>query len=388
MGLPKIKFLIATTGLSLAAANIEKIPGLVISGQTVAGKIAIGESRQFFSLTAAEAAGITEAENPFAYKQVKAFYNYAGTNAELWVMLVSDATSMESMADMGQQYAAKLLSDAGGRVRVLGIIKKSLGTEATANGLDADVDKAAIKAQQLADEFANKYFPVRVLISANTFTGKAQDLKDYKTTKYNRVALLLGNTDGSKEAAVGLALARLASIPVQRKLHRVIDGPVENLQAYFTNGEKTESLTSAWDAIADKNYIFFRNFAGKAGFFFSTDATLTSANDDFKTLSNGFVMDKAVILAYNILVEKLGDEVPMTEDGKIHPAIIKSWQNAVESNINSLMTMNGELSNCQVYIDESQDVTRTGEMVVEVRLQPVGYAEMITVKIGFTTKIV
>lgn len=387
MGLPKIKFVIASNGLELLTADIQKTPGLVVTGSTVAGKIAIGESKQIFSLEDAKKIGITEAENPFAYKHVKAFYEYAGTSAELWIMLVSDATTMEQMADHEKTFAKKLLEDAGGKIRVLGILKKSSVSPTISGSIDADTDKAVIKAQKLADDFAEKYFPVRVIISANDFSGDVQSLKDYSTTKFNRVSLLLANTDGEKEASIGLALARLASTPVQRNIGRVKDGAVEHTQAYFTGGAKVESLSSAWDSIADKNYIFLRNFAGKAGFFFTDDPTLTGETDDFKTLANGFVMDKAVIIAYNVLVENLGDEIQVAENGTIHPAVIKAWQNSVESNINGQMTSKGELSSCKVVIDEKQDIIRTGIMEVNIKLQPVGYAKYITVKIGFTTKI-
>ena len=99
MGLPKIKFNIASNGLGLLSATIEKNAGLILTGVSVDGKIKIGESKQIFSLQDAQKIGITEVENPFAYKHIKAFYDYAGTNAELWVMLVSDATTMENMAD-------------------------------------------------------------------------------------------------------------------------------------------------------------------------------------------------------------------------------------------------------------------------------------------------
>ena len=49
MGLPKIIFNIAAAGLSLATADIQKVPGLVLTGATVSGKITIGQSKQVFS---------------------------------------------------------------------------------------------------------------------------------------------------------------------------------------------------------------------------------------------------------------------------------------------------------------------------------------------------
>ncbi|ROI10099.1 hypothetical protein EGI11_03275 [Chryseobacterium sp. H3056] len=387
MGLPKILFNIATTGLGLLSANIQKTPGLVITGVTVATKITLGQSVQVFSLQDAADKGITAAENPFAYKHVQAFYNYAGNGAELWLMLVSDATSMENMADKTMNYAKKLLGDANGRIRILGIVKESLGSEVIADGLDADVDKAAIKAQDLAEEAELNYFPIRVLISANSFNGTPAALKDYKTTAHNKVSLLISNTDGAKDASIGLALGRLASTPVQRNIGRVKDGPVEDTAAFFTNGATAQSLSSAWDSIHDKGFIILRNFAGRSGFYFSDDPTLTAVSDDFRSLANGFVMDKALMIAYSSLIENLGDEVLVTDEGTIHPAIIKSWQNEVETQLQGLMVANGELSNARVYINERQDVLTTGNMTVAIQLLPVGYAKYITVDIGFTTQI-
>lgn len=387
MGLPKISFIISTAGLSLVTADIQKVPGLVITGNTVAGKITIGESKQFFSLTDATNAGITAADNPFAYKHVKAFYDFAGNGAELWVMLVSDATSMTVATDSTENIASKLLNDAGGRIRVLGVVKKSTGNETITNGLDADLSTAVVKAQTLADQFSEKYYPVRIILSGNKFNGNSQTLKDYKTSNYNKVAVLLGNTDGGAEASVGLALGKLASIPVQRNIGRVQDGPVESIAAYFTNGAKTETLSSSWDSIHDKGFIFFRNYVGKAGFYFTDDPTLTSSSDDFHNLANGFVMDKLMLIAYNTLIEKLDAEIPVTAAGTIHPAIIKSWQNDVETAVNALMTKQGELSNFKAYIDENQDVLTSNKLEVRLSPQPVGYAKNIDVYIGFTTQI-
>ncbi len=387
MGLPKITFNIATDGLGLAESDVEKIPGIVVTGNTVAGKITIGESKQFFSFDEATESGITETDNPFAYKHVKAFYDYAGTGAELWLMLMSDATTMTTACDKNEQIAKKLLNDAAGNIRVLGVVREQTGSETITNGLDADVDTAAVKLNELAEEFAGNYFPFRGILSGGSFSGTVSELKDYSTTELNRVSVLIGNTDGEADAAIGLALGRLSSIPVQRNIGRVKDGAVEQLAAYFTDGEKTESKLASWDAIADKHYIFFRNFAGKSGFYFTDDPTLTGDDDDFVSLARGFVMDKAVILAYNVLVENLGDEILMTESGNIHSAIIKSWQNAVENTLNTNMTDDGELSACKCYIDETQDVLTSNEMVVQIQLQPVGYAKFITVNIGFTTEI-
>lgn len=386
--LPNITFNIASDGLGKLQAEIQKVPGMVLTGATVAGKVTVGVSYQIFSVEEAEAKGIeATGTNAWAYKQIKAFYDKAGKGAELWFMLAVAATTMEQMASTAEAYAKKLIADAAGRIRILGIVRKSGAGEVITDGLDADVAAAATKANALAEEYALRFQPFRTVISGNKFNGTAQDLKDQKTSKLSRTAISIVNTDASPEAAIGTLLGRLASIPTQRKIQRVKDGPIELEQAYFTNGQPVETLTTAWNSIHDKGYIFMRSFSGRSGYYFTGDPTLTSADDDFNTLSRGLVMDKAVILAYNELVEELSDEVPVTPAGTIHPAIIKAWQNNIDKEIRGAMVATGELSDLAVYIDENQNILQTGKLNIDIQLLPVGYAEYITVNIGFTTNI-
>lgn len=388
--IPNISFNISSNGLGLPQAEIQKIPGFVLTGATVAGanKVTVGNSYQIFSLEEAVNLGITEGgTNDFAYKQIKQFYDEAKKGAELWFMLVASTITMEDQADITKDYARKLLSDAKGKIRVLGLLKKSGAAETITEGVDADVHLAVVNAQALAQDFADRFYPVRVLISGNKFSGVVADLKDYATTNFNKVSILLANTDGSKEAAIGLALGRLASTPTQRKLSRVKDGAVEPFAAYFTNGATVSTLDTAWDAIDNKNYIFMRSFANLSGFYFTGDKTLTMPTDDFSSLARGLVMDEGVLLAYTTLVQELSDEVPVTPSGTIHPAITKGWQNAIEAQIQSNMVEAGKLSGVRAFIDENQNVLQTNNVNVALQLLPVGYSDFITVNIGFTTTL-
>jgi len=389
MSLPTITFNIASNGLGQTQADIQKTPGMVLTGTTVAGagNVTTGEKYTIYSLPEAEAKGITSTGvNAYAYKQIADFYSVALAGAELNFMLAPVAASLENMVDVTQAYAKKLLADAGGKIRILGIGKKSGTTETITDGLDADVHLSVIKAQALAEDFATRYQPLRIIIGGNKFSGNAGDLKDYSATSLNRTSILISNNDNSKDAAIGLLLGRLASIPTQRKIWRVLDGPISQA-GYFTNSTNVDALSTAWGAIHNKNYIFMRSFTGRNGYYFSSDVTLTKATDDYKTLSRGLVMDEAVLIAYNKLVEKLGEEVPVTVDGKIHPAIVKSWQTDTDKEVRDLMVRTGKLSDLKVYIDQNQNVVTSGNFNVSIQLLPVGYAEYITVNIGFTANI-
>ncbi len=390
MSLPNIQFNISSNGLGLLQSDIQKIPGFVLTGATVAGvnKVTAGTSYQIFSLDEAVNLGIEETgTNAFAYKHIKAFYDEAKKGAELWFMVVTAAITLEDMADKTKAYGKKLLSDASGKVRVIGFLKKSGVAEVITDGLDVDVHLAVVKAQELCQDFADRFFPVRAWIGGNKFNGNVADLKDYATTQFNKVSILLSNNDASKEASIGMLLGRVSSIPTQRKISRVKDGAIEPFNSYFTNGEKVETLDTAWDAIDNKNYTFLRLFANRSGYFFTGDKTLTLPTDDFNTQSRGLVMDEAVLLAYATLVEELSDEIPVTPAGTIHPAIIKGWQNAIERQIIGLMVSQGKLSGAKAFIDENQNVLVTNNINVTLQLLPVGYSDFITVNIGFTTNL-
>lgn len=387
MALPKVLFNIAKDGLGFTSGAVAKIPALIATGTTILGKVELGKSYQIFSLKEAVALGISEQENSFAYKHIKAFYHQAGQGVALWVMLVSDATTMTQMLDKDGVFAPQLIADAKGKIRVLGVVKKATASESIENGLDKDVHTAVVKAQALAQHFEKKYMPLRVVVSGNSWNGNVSELTNYSEHQLNKVACLLGNEDKEKDAGIGLLLGKIAKIPVQRKIQRVKDGAVLPLEAYFTDGTTIDSKADAWEALDDKGYLFFRTFVGRSGYYFSADNTLTQPSDDFKTLSNGFVMDKAMLICYSVLVEELSDEVLLTENGNIHPAVIKSWQTKLERNLRGQMVALGELSAVKIEIDPYQNVLQTGKVEINVQLLPVGYANFIEVNIGFTTHI-
>ncbi len=389
MALPNVTFEINKSGLGRTAGEIGKVPGLIISGVGVGSNLILGDSYQVFSLKEAENLGIDEDNNAFAHKQILDFYNEARSGAPLWVMLVGEDVTMTEMGDINEAYANKLINDANGDIRVLGFIAKTPESPQIEYGLQDDVTTAVVKIQHLADECTKKYMPFRAMVSGSAFSGNVSQLKDYKESEFNRVSMLIGNNDRAQEASIGLALGRLARIPTQRSMARVKDGAAIELAAYFTNGVRVEALTDAWDAIHDKGYTFFRTFSGKSGYFFTDDQTLTGNDDDFSALARGLVIDEALLIAYRRLTEELNDDVNISEDGKIHPAVIKYWQSAVESEIEGLMLQPGreKISAVQCEIDPNQNILQNDGWEATLDIIPKGYNKHIRVKLGFTTKI-
>lgn len=387
MGLPKVIFNIIKNGLNLPVANVQVIAGIILTGASVANKVQVNTSYQIFSLDDAEQLGIlSTGVNAFAHKQIADFYN-GRVGIELWFMLVASGVTMTEMVDVNNNYATKLLADAKGKIRLLGVVREASEDEDIADGLSEDVKLAAPKVKTLTAAQEALFQPVHVVLAGNSFTGVVADLEDYSTKDYSNLMIHIANNDGSKTAGIGRLLGRKATIPVQRKISRVKDGPVEELEAYLTSGEPVETYLNAWEAIDAKNYTFLRSFANKSGYFYSSDKTCTAATDDFNSLARGMVVYKAKLIAYSRLVDELSDEVPVTDQGSIETAIIKSWQQGVEADLKALMTDQSEISGARAIIDPNQNILQTNRVNMKLGILPVGYSDEIEVDLALTTTL-
>lgn len=122
----------------------------------------------------------------------------------------------------------------------------------------------------------------------------------------------------------------------------------------------------------------------------------TEETDDYALLPRRRVIDKAYRIAYQTLVNELGDEIAITEEGKIPAAICKNLQTAVERAIENNMTAYGNLGNDQTndadtgvscYVDYNQNIVATSKLDVVIRVRPYGYAKYFDVKLGFQTTV-
>ncbi|MCB9245974.1 MAG: DUF2586 family protein [Flavobacteriales bacterium] len=386
MTLPRINITLSNGNLNQTTQGADGIAGLVLSGEAVVGKVQLHTPYLITSLEAAVTLGIDSVGvNAYAYKQIAQFFLLAGAGAQLYILL-TDAT-VDQAADTSGSDAPELLRYAAGKIRVLGISVEKPGSPTIAQGLVQEVHTAVPLAQALAEEFAAKYQPLRVVIDGTAYDGTVGNLKDYKTTDNNRVAILIGAADDAENAAVGALIGRLAAIPVQRKISRVADGAVEGItEAYLTDGSTVEAVESDWEAIHAKGYIFFRTHASRDGYYFTSDVTCTADTDDYNSLARGRVIDKAIVLAYDVMLQYLNDEIAVAEDGTISLALAKNWQGQLEERIGRAMVAQGEASDVQAVVDPAQDVLSSNQITVTLRILPVGYSDTINVELGFTTQ--
>jgi len=388
MPLPGVSIPIKNGAIGGVVQSNDALTGLLLQGPAASG-LGLLAPRLCTSLADAEAIGLDaayDADNSVAvYKHVKEFYSEAEPGAKLWIMLVSQAVSMTDMVNTSNpQYAEALLTAADGKIRLLGVSRSPAdGYVPTLSGeVDVDVINAIPFAHALAEEYAANYKPFRVVVEGREYSGTAGTLVDLKTQGKNRVAALLGDTISGSGAAIGLLLGRLSAIPVQRNPGRVKNGAVLATNIYLGT-DALKDVEGTIESIHDKGWITFRRHIEKAGCYFTDDPTATAATDDYDTISNGRVVDKAQVIAYSIFVDEILDEILIDKDGKIETVKAKYYKSIIENGVDTAMTANSEISSFSAQIDVEQNVLATNQLCLSGEIITVGYSKDIKFQLGF-----
>ncbi len=389
MSLPEVIVIVKNGGLGGVTALKDGIAGMIVSG-TAAPSVdwALGVPKQFFSIDEVKDAGLNAeydtANTTNAYKQVSDFYKVAGDGAELWVMVAAKTETMEDICDAANDYAKLLLDAAGGSIRLLGVcrVPDALFVPTYVGGIDDDVLAALANLEALAESRAGLMEPFVGIVEGRDFQGDAGAIEDLKGLGFNRVAGVVCGDKADNSAGVGLLLGRLAADHVMRKPGRVKTGAIPIAAGYFSDGTKVTRGVA--DTLDTKGWIVMTPYPQRSGLYWGVDNTCSSADDDFSTIVNRRVIDKAMLVAYDTYITEIMDEIALDEDGKLDPGVVKYYEGKITNAINNLMTGNGEISSMSAFIDPAQNILSTGKLVVKLSIVPVGYAKTIQVNLGFT----
>ena len=405
-GLPKVNIIIRNGGLAGAAGTNDQVCGLILQAPVQPSGLALATPQQINSLSDAEGLGITASfdstNTTNCHKQIADFYsvkdadgNYLNVGKELWIMIVVNTTLMATVLDVTQlTMAYALINASNGRIKMLGVSRKPVGSYSpTYTGqLDVDVTNARTKAQALREYFKGVYKPFRVLIDGRDFQGTLASLTNLRAEANNGVGVVLGaDVVSTKESLVGLALGKFAAGPVQRNIGRVKDGNI-GISAAFFNGtvlvtDIKDIDMATLDGVHDKGYIFPRKHAGLDGYYWNDDPSASPLTDDFAQLSRGRIIDKALVIAYQTYVNELNDDLEVDEQGKISAGVAKYYQAVIETALRNAFfggTFGAEVSNIKVVVDPNQNIITTNKIVVTVYIQPKAYSKTIEVSLGLT----
>ncbi len=386
-GVPGLEVKIINGNLGGVNSSNDSITGMILSGIAL-GEWALGNIKIFYSLEEAEAAGIVaeNADTNFAHREIQEFYDKAGNGQELHVMLVADTSLFVNICDKNNPMLKKLLQESGGRIKRWGsnIAKPDDYVPVLDNGIDQDVLDGATKAQELCDALAANFLFTRGLLPGRDYQGAAT-LEDLTERSDNRVGICLLGEKDSKEARIGFTLGCMAANSVQRKIGAVEDGDMGLLECYLTDGEtKAEEITDVQNTLYDKGYIIPIVRMGRSGYYFAGDPTATSKADDYHSFVNGFVIDKACRIAYDVFLSFVNTDYDKEADGSISTVEQKRLQGSINDRVKA--EMSGEISGFASLVDPL-DQPGNGVTKIALSVQPKGYHETIKVEIGMTNSI-
>jgi Protein of unknown function (DUF2586) len=393
MNLPGVKIGFSNGNLGLVATNPDGVCLLVSSASATSGFL-LNKTYIIYSLADAVALGIINSiANYELYKTIKEFYDEAGEGTELWIYGVAKTRTLDQLVSDSE--AALIASNRRVRFVVLKYAPSTAETTITA-GIRTGFSATLQAAQALADTYTiNKIHPVIFIIEGYNYTGVAQDLIGFDASAYNRVAVMIGDTEtrtgttASKGAAVGVLAGRLAQNQVHVNIGRVKDGALKPLQMFILD-TPAEQVNVA--AIYSKGFISVRSHVGKSGFYFTDDNLACSPSDDYHFISRRRVIDKAFVLANTAMTNYVLDDFNLLESGKLSAIDARTIEAEVERVISQEMATKGELSvdvtlandtGVKVKIDTTNNVASTGTILGKVSVRPKGYGRYFEFTIGY-----
>lgn len=403
----------------------DAITGLLATGVAVSANaangisgIALGQTVKLTSLTDAEAYGINEsydsANSLSVYRHISEFYRMF-PNGTLYLMLYSG--DME--AAFAEQYARKLIIDANGEIRILGIANTPEDeTEEYLNGFPEDVFGSIQLGQQLYDWAFSTFRPCQIILEGRDFNASnaasALDLRNITISNQVlaafKVSVCIAQdwkfADGldairKKMADLGTMLGSIAKKAVNENIGEVEGGNLVDttnnkwLVAGLSNHQTIAGWDSQLEALDSKGYIFAISYTGIAGYYWNNDHTCTPIKKDKDgyfneyTISYGRVHDKAVRDLRTCLLPKVKSTQPVDPDtGKLPQALVTYFERLADDDVFNAMAAEGLITAGKTTVDPNSDLLISPrELKVSFVLVPTGQIDEIKGTINLKTSI-
>lgn len=380
MALPHVSVSFSNGNLLADVSVIDGIAGLAV---TVATTGLIGVVNIINNLDDAVTSGYTIDAEPFAYRQIKEFYDEVGGNQKLYVMGTAETMSMAGALDNTDNTGAKkLVAAANGQIRLLGVCRKPASAYAPGTDfMDADVALAITAAGTFCGARLTELIPLRVLIEGRVTGAYGTTVFAPNTATIGSAGVVLGGSANDGSASVGTALGRAVKYGAQIKIGKVANGPLSIPQVYIG----TQLLKDVTNLVSlhDAGYISFMQHPNKAGIYFGIDHM--ASNDDFRLLAYGRVIDKAAIISAAVYVDEIEGEVTINADGTIDQTDLEHLKGVLTQQIN--LNMADQISGLLVTIDPTQNITANSTLVVKEKIQPLGYKSFIEIELGLNAPV-
>ena len=215
------------------------------------------------------------------------------------------------------------------------------------------------------------------------------------------VGAALAVSTGQSITSLGTTLGTIALSNVHENIGWVdkfdVADTTEFQEPAFANGDLVkDTADSLINTLSTQGYLVLIKRQEITGTFYFDSPQTAKADSDFAFIENARTMFKAVRLSRQKLLPFINS--PLYVDavtGKLSEVTIFGLENAVLTALEqmaqageiSVNQATGKLPNGSVLIDPDQNVLSTSQVVITVKIVPVGVARTIIVNIGFVPKI-
>lgn len=166
----------------------------------------------------------------------------------------------------------------------------------------------------------------------------------------------------------------------------ISDGSENNVAA-FANGVLfsacSDSLISTLDSY---RYIFPIKKVGYEGTVWNDSHTCIIQTSDYAYIESNQTIEKAVRLLYANYLPDLNSPLTVNSDGTLKDTTVAYFQASGQKALDQ-MERDGEISSSQVLVNPTQNVLSTSQLIVSVKIVPIGVARNIVVNIGYSLSI-
>lgn len=219
-------------------------------------------------------------------------------------------------------------------------------------------------------------------------TGEAP----YDTDYWAEVSLNLPDIVGYSVSTLGNLLGTIAAAPVNESIayvevHPLSSGNILDVAGFATGDLYSAQSRSLIDTLTDYHYIYLRKLQGLSNTYYNDSWTAISESNDYATIENNRVMDKAERLQYTALAPKLNSTITVDPDsGQLSRDVIDLFENIADNPIEG-MEIEGEISGRSVVVPPDQDVLTTSKITITTIIVPTGVAREIEVNNSYAVNL-
>lgn len=145
-----------------------------------------------------------------------------------------------------------------------------------------------------------------------------------------------------------------------------------------------QDMIDAWQA---NGWIFPMSYVGNAARFINTDNNSSAILSDYNSIKRVRTMDKVARLSYSALVPFISSPLYVDKaTGFLSEMTVQKFENVLESQL-SQMENAYEVSGFDVNIPEDQNILQTATLEVNIKVVPVGSADVININLAYAVQI-